>query len=123
MFDPVGWPGLFEEAKALEPAELTAQARLAERLLQVDGGRYDDLEAAVREVWADMVLLQIAFQIEHSAALVHQGIGDLHQTFRNEGPISPEARIIRDWWFADGTEEALSEGSWGLDGIYDPDEE
>ena len=119
MFDPIGLPGLSEEAKALAPAELAAQARMAERLLRVESGLYDGLDAAGRTAWADMILLQMAFQLEHSTGLKHQGIGDLQQTFRDLGPVSPEARIIRDQWFASGSDDAVSDGSWSIDGVYD----
>ena len=121
MFDPTGTAGLSDEAAVLEPAELIYQARLAERLLRVASPDYDGLSADDQEVWQVMVLLQIRYQLQANPALVHQGIGDLQQTYRDGGPISPDARLIRDTFFAAGTDTAISDGSWGIDAVYDSD--
>ncbi len=124
MFDPTQHPGLSDDAAALEPAALTAQARLAERLLRVDGGTFTALEAAMQEAWADMVVLQINFQLDHRPALAHLGVGDLQQTYRDAGPVSPPARLIRDTWFADAASffdspTAVDGGSWTLYAVYE----
>jgi hypothetical protein len=121
MFDPTGHAGLQEEAAVLEPAALTAQARLAERLLRVDPLAYDSLDDAEKKAWADMVLLQIDYQMGTSAVLTHHRIGDVQQSFRAGGPVSPDARLIRDAFFATA-DTATSNGSWGIDGIFDANE-
>lgn len=122
MFDPIGHPGLSEEAAALAPEVLIAQARLAERLLRVDPLAYDGLSDAEKDVWADMVLLQIDYQMQASPVLTSERIGDVQQTFRAGGPVSSGARLLRDAHFADATGVTPSNGSWGLDGIYDTGE-
>lgn len=123
MFDPTGIAGLSEEAAVLEPAELTFQARLAERLLRVAPEAYDTLPADAQAVWQEMVLLQIRYQMQANPALVRQGVGDLQQTYRDGGPVSPGARLLRDTAFADGADTPISNGSWGLDAVYDSDAE
>ncbi len=115
MFDPVGMAGLSEEAAALGPAEIRSQARIAERLLRVEAKTFDTLTGTDREAWADMVLLQIRYQLQVNPALVEQRVGELQERYRAGGPVSPDARLIRDAFFGGAT--VAGGGSWGLDAV------
>jgi len=98
MFDPSGNELLSKPAAALETGKLEAQARLAEHLLGVVGSDYDTLEddSLERAVWAQMVILQVNYQLEKNEALVHEGLGDLQRTYKRKELISPTAALLRD---------------------------
>ena len=121
MFDPSGNAVLSIVAASLDAAALTAQARVAERLLRVDPAVYDGLDATKQEIWGQMVCLQINFQVERPESYDYRAFGDVQERYA-AGPVSEAARLLRDAFFADGSEAAVSDGAFSMDAIYDPED-